>query len=337
MAPACATHDENGPTGQDGRVGAGGRENAAAAREHVFLSYRDLLMGVAYRVLGRVGDAEDVVQEAWLRWSKADDGSMTDPEAFLVTVTTRLAIDRLRRVQSRRETYVGKWLPEPLLTASGTDGDPVQDVLRNESVVLGLLVVLETLSPLERAVFVLHEVFEWPYSRIGAALDKSDAAVRQLASRARTHVRRRRPRFELDPITWRRVTDRFIGACMTGEMEGLLELLAPDVRLITDGGGKAMAPHRTIAGAEQVARFLLRILRFRPTFKNSIGVDPTAPVDYRLVTANAGPAIIVNAADRPIACFQLQITDRAIGACYLIVNPEKLAGVMSQDGPVLRP
>jgi RNA polymerase sigma-70 factor (ECF subfamily) len=202
---------------------------------------------------------------------------------------------------------------------------------------LVLLVLLETLSPLERTVFVLHDIFERPYTEIGAAMDKSETAVRQLVSRARAHLRRRRPRFEVDPIAWRQVTDQFIGPCLTGEMVGLLNLLAPDVRLIADGGGQAVAPRRVIAGASQVAPFLLKILRLRATFKDSIGVDPDAPIDYRLVNANAGPAIVVTAGERPIAHFQLQITDRAISACCLVVNPEKLVGVMSQDGPALRP
>ncbi|MFI6515668.1 RNA polymerase sigma factor SigJ [Spirillospora sp. NPDC050679] len=309
-----------------------------AGHEAVFLAHRNLLMGVAYRVLGRVGDAEDVVQEAWLRWSKVDDASVADPEAFLVTVTTRLAVDRLRRVQARRESYVGEWLPEPLLTATDAEGaDPIEGVLRNESVSLALLVVLETLSPLERAVFVLHEIFQWPHARIAGAMGRSEAAVRQLASRAHAHVRRRRPRFEVDPATWRQVTDRFIGACLTGEMERLMELLAPDVRLVADGGGKAVAPRRVIAGPEQVARFVLSIMRLRPSFKDSVGVGPEAPIDYLLVTANAGPALVITAGGRPIVFFQLLVTDRTVSACYLVVNPEKLSGVMAQDGPALLP
>lgn len=308
-----------------------------AAGEEVFVAHRDLLIGVAYRVLGRVSDAEDVVQEAWLRWSKVDDSSVADPEGFLVTVTTRLAIDRLRRAQTRREAYVGEWLPEPLLTTPGAVADVAEDVVRTESVSLALLVVLETLSPLERAVFVLREVFEFSYAEVAAALDRSEPAVRQLAARARTHVRERRPRFEVDPGTWRQVTDQFIGACLSGGIEGLLDLLAPDVHLIADSGGKAVAPRRVITGPEQVARFVLKILQLSPSFTDSVGVDPAARIDYRLVIANGGPAIQVTADGRPFVHFQLQVTDGRVSACYLIVNPEKFAGVMSQEGQVLRP
>ncbi|MDL4813511.1 RNA polymerase sigma factor SigJ [Actinomadura opuntiae] len=306
------------------------------AGEDAFLAHRDLLMGVAYRVLGSVADAEDVVQEAWLRWSKADAAQVDNPEAFLVTVTTRLALDRLRRLRTRRETYVGEWLPEPSLTADDA-GDAADRVVRLESLSMALLVVMESLSPLERAVFVLREVFAFSYAEIGAALEKSEPAVRQLAARARGHVRERRPRFEVDPVVWREVTDRFFAACLTGGLEGLMDLLAPDVRLIADSGGNAVAPRRVVTGREQVARFVLSIMRLRRSFTDSAGVAPTAHIDYRMVTANGGPALQVTADGRPFVHFQVQAADGLVNACYLVVNPEKLAGFMSQDGPVLRP
>ncbi|MBO2455666.1 RNA polymerase sigma factor SigJ [Actinomadura barringtoniae] len=302
----------------------------------VFAAHRDMMMGVAYRVLGRVTDAEDVVQEAWLRWAKAED-EVEDPEAFLVTVTTRLAIDRLRRVQARRETYVGEWLPEPLMTSEDVAGDVAEGVERAESVSMALLVVLESLSPLERAVFVLRDVFEFGYPEIAAALEKNEAAVRQLATRARAHVREGRPRFEVDPETWREVTDRFVAACLNGGVQGLMELLAPDVRLIPDSGGNAVAPRRAIVGAEQVARFVLKIMQLTGSFLASVGVEDRAQTEYRMVMANAGPAIQVVAGERPIVHFQLQVTDGVVSACYLVVNPEKLGGVVSQDEWVLRP
>ncbi|MFB4295877.1 RNA polymerase sigma factor SigJ [Actinomadura sp. NTSP31] len=301
--------------------------------EDGFAAHRDLMMGVAYRMLGRVTDAEDVVQEAWLRWSKVDAEAVADPEAFLVKVTTRLAIDRLRRVRAARETYVGEWLPEPLRTVD----DAADDVVRAESVSLALLVVLETLSPLERAVFVLREIFGFPYAEIAATLDRAEPAVRQLASRARANVRARRPRFDVDPIVHRRVTDAFVGACLNGTLDGLLALLAPDVRLIADGGGEALAPRRVVTGSEPVARFLLRVLRLRPGFFDSVGVDATAPIGFRPATVNGLPAILLTAGERVVVCFQLEVTDGAISACYLIVNPRKLTGVLSQDGWALRP
>ncbi|MBO2459897.1 RNA polymerase sigma factor SigJ [Actinomadura violacea] len=301
--------------------------------EQAFLDHRDRLMGVAYRVLGRVADAEDVVQEAWLRWSKADPGTVADPEGFLVTVTTRLAIDRLRRARARREAYVGEWLPEPVLTVPDAAGP----VLRAESVSLGLLVVLESLSPLERAVFVLREVFEYSHAEVAAVLDRSEPAVRQLAARARGHVRERRSRFEVDPVVWREVTDRFVGACLSGGVEELMGVLAPGVRLVADSGGNAVAPRRAITGPEQVARFVLSIMRLRRSFTDSAGVDPDARIEYRVVNANGGPALQVTADGRPFVHFQVQVEDGLVAVCHLVVNPEKFRGVMSQDGPALRP
>lgn len=309
------------------------------AGEEVFAGHRELLMGVAYRVLGRVVDAEDVVQECWLRWSRVDPAGVEDPRAFLLTAVTRLSVDRLRRVQARRESYTGDWLPEPLLTTGDPQGpvDPADYAVRAESVSLALLVVLESLSPLERAVFVLREVFAFGYPEIAGLLDRREPAVRQLAARARAHVRERRPRFEVDPVVWRRVTDRFAAACLEGRIEDVMALLAPDVRLVADSGGNAVAPRRAIAGPEQVARFLLQIMRLRKPFLSSVGVDGAAQtLEYRLVEANAGPALQVTADGRPIVHFQLQVADGRVVACHLVVNPEKLGAVMSQTGRVLR-
>ncbi|HVH21081.1 MAG TPA: RNA polymerase sigma factor SigJ, partial [Pseudonocardia sp.] len=230
---------------------------AAFARE------RALLIGVAYRMLGSVNDAEDVVQEAWLRWARVDTGTVADPRAFLVRTVTRLAIDRLRRIKARRETYVGPWLPEPLLT--GPDAvaepvaDPAADVDRAESVSMAMLVVLETLSPLERSVFVLHEAFGYPYADIGEMLGRNPATVRQLAHRAREHVQARRPRFEADATKRRAMTERFLQASLDGDMNSLLELLAPEATLWADGGGKAKAPRRPIVGRDKIARFFVGI------------------------------------------------------------------------------
>ncbi|WP_018658413.1 RNA polymerase sigma factor SigJ [Actinomadura flavalba] len=307
--------------------------------EGAFAEHRELLFGVAYRVLGRVVDAEDVVQECWLRWAKVDPAEVGDARAFLLTVVTRLSVDRLRRVRARRESYVGEWLPEPVPTIAGPDGltDPAEYVVRAESVSLALLVVLESLSPLERAVFVLREVFAFGYPEIARLLDRREAAVRQLAVRARAHVRERRPRFEVDPLVWRRLTDRFAAACLEGRIEGVMELLAPDVRLVADSGGNAVAPRRVIVGPEPVARFVLQVMRLRKPFLSSVGVDgDTQTVEYRLVEANAGPALQVTADGRPIVHFQLQVADGRVVACHLVVNPEKLGAVMSQDGAVLR-
>ncbi len=209
----------------------------------VFEEHRPLLMGVAYRMLGRVADAEDVVQDAWLRWSADDRSGVREPRGFLVRVTTRLAIDRLRRIKARGETYVGPWLPEPYVTDfGGTVADTAERAVLADSVSLAVLVVMETLSPLERAVFVLREAFGHPYADIAAMTGRGEAAVRQLGARARRHVDERRPRYDVDPARRRALTERFLAAAAGGDLAGLMELLAPDVQLVGDSGGKARAP-----------------------------------------------------------------------------------------------
>src|ERR687898_60176 len=221
----------------------------------VFAEHRALLISVAYRILGSVTDAEDAVQETWLRWSGVNPSDVTDPRAFLVRVVTRLAIDRLRRAKTRRESYVGPWLPEPILTGR----DVAEDVALAESVSMAMLVVLETLSPLERAVFVLREAFGMPYAEIGEVIGRKEEAVRQLARRARDHVQERRSRFEADQTEQRRVTERFLEATSSGDLEALMGVLAPGVTLVADGGGRAPAPRRPVRGAEKVARVLLAV------------------------------------------------------------------------------
>ena len=224
-------------------------------RDAVFTAHRARLVGVAYRLLGSVGDAEDVVQEAWLRWARVDTATVADPLAFLVRTVSRLALDRLRRIAARRETYVGPWLPEPVLT--GGPDDPAAEAERASSVSMAMLVVLETLTPLERTVFVLHEAFAYSYAEIAEIVDRSPAAVRQLAHRAREHVAARRPRFAADPAVRRTATERFLRASLEGDLAALLELLAPDATLWADGGGKAKAPLRPIHGADKIARFFV--------------------------------------------------------------------------------
>src|SRR4051812_49713618 len=223
----------------------------------IFEEHRPVLMGVAYRMLGRVADAEDVVQEAWLRWSAADRSEVREPRAYLVRVTTRLAIDRLRQVKARGETYVGPWLPEPYVTDFGdTVADTAEQAVLADSVSLAVLVVMESLSPLERAVFVLREAFGYPYAEIATTLDRSESAVRQLAARARRHVDERRPRYDVDPAVRRDLTERFLAAAAGGDLEGLMSLLAPDVRLVGDSGGLSKAPLRVIESADKVGRFV---------------------------------------------------------------------------------
>ncbi|MBA2713597.1 MAG: RNA polymerase sigma-70 factor [Rubrobacteraceae bacterium] len=304
-----------------------GANRPDAAR--VFDEHRGLLTSVAYRVLGSVTDAEDAVQEAWLRWSNVDHSGVENPRAFLVRVTTRLAIDRLRRVKARRESYVGPWLPEPVLTWQ----DPSEDAAMAESVSMAMLVVLETLSPLERAVFVLREAFGMPYSEIAEILGRNEEAVRQLAHRARAHVHERRSRFDADQAEQRRVTERFLEATSTGDLEGLMAVLSPGVELVADGGGRALAPRRPVRGAEKVARFLLAVVTEEQTarFLESVGSDPSGGTRVHLAQVNGAPGVVITAGGEPISALVLDVSDGMVMTIRLVANPEKLAGVRAVE------
>ena len=291
----------------------------------VFSEHRRLLTGVAYRVLGSVDDAEDVVQEAWLRWSKVDSEQIQDPRAFLVTTVTRLAIDRLRQARVHREVYPGTWLPEPV---SG-ELDAAERAALADSVDLALLVVLETLSPLERAVFVLHEAFEMPFAEIGEIIGRAEPATRQLAKRARDHVQTRRPRFEVDREGRREMTQRFLAASIEGDLASLMSLLASDVTLVADGGGKARAPMRTIAGADKVARWLVAISTPKGigAFLTSVGLPTDCELSFDIVDVNAAPAAVIYADGHPINVISVALDDGRIKEIYFVANPDKLAHV----------
>src|SRR3712207_1142481 len=303
--------------------GTSGQRQTDAAR--IFDEHRGLLVSVAYRVLGSVTDAEDAVQEAWLRWSGVDHTGVADPRAFLVRVTTRLAIDRLRRAKARRESYVGPWLPEPILTRQ----DPAEDAAMAESVSMAMLVVLETLSPLERAVFVLREAFGMPHAEIADVLGRKEEAVRQLAHRAREHVRERRTRFDADRDEQRRVTERFLAAASDGDLESLMEVLSPGVTLVADGGGRALAPRRPVRGAEKVARFLVAVSNEVQVarFLASVGSKPSGEVRVHLAQVNGGPGVVITSGDEPISALILDVSDGVVQTIHLVANPEKLAGV----------
>ncbi|MCL6673637.1 MULTISPECIES: RNA polymerase sigma-70 factor [Streptomyces] len=280
----------------------------------VFEEHRPVLLGVAYRMLGRVADAEDVVQEAWLRWSGADRGDVREPRAYLVRITTRLSIDRLRQVKARNEAYVGPWLPEPYVTDFGdTVPDTAEKAVLADSVSLAVLVVLESLSPLERAVFVLREAFGYPYAEIASMLDRGEPAVRQLAGRARRHVEERRPRYEVDPGRRRELTERFLAAAGEGDLEGLMALLAPDVRLVGDSGGKSRAPLRVLESADKVGRFVI-----------GAAAKGVPEPSFLFLELNGGPALVVLSEGRPDSVFQLDVSDGRIQAIYIIRNPDKL-------------
>ncbi|MDI3418321.1 RNA polymerase sigma-70 factor [Streptomyces luteolus] len=283
----------------------------------LFEEHRPVLTGVAYRMLGRVADAEDVVQDAWLRWSAAEHDEIREPRAYLVRITTRLAIDRLRHVKARREAYVGPWLPEPLATDFGaTVPDTAEQAVLAESVSLAVLVVLESLSPLERAVFVLREAFGFPFSQIATALERSEAAVRQLAGRARKHVEERKPRFDVDPVERRDLTERFLGAAAEGDLDGLMRLLAPDARLVGDSGGKSKVPLRVLESAEHVGRFMASVVR-----------QGVPNPEIRVLELNGGPALLILSDDRPDSVLQVDVVDGRIKSVYIVRNPDKLVSL----------
>ncbi|MEV0967660.1 RNA polymerase sigma-70 factor [Microtetraspora glauca] len=291
----------------------------------LFVSHRDLLTGVAYRILGSAADAEDVVQDAWLRWSEVDAGAIGNPRAYLVRVTTNLAIDRLRRVRAQREEYVGPWLPEPV----STEPDAAERAGLADGVELALLVVLETLSPLERAVFVLREAFGFSYAEIAGILGRGEPAVRQLARRARDHVQERRPRFDVDRRERRRVTERFADACAEGDLRGLMELLKADVTFVGDGGGRAKAPLRVMTGRDHVARFLMAIASENGVgrFLTSIGAGDLTSIGLEITDVNGGPALVATAEGRAVTVISLVVSDGKIETIYLIANPEKMSRI----------
>lgn len=279
--------------------------------EDPFLAHRNLLFTVAYEMLGSAADAEDVVQEAWLRWAGADRAEVRDARAYLVRITTRLALNRLRTLARRREEYVGQWLPEPLLTSP----DVAEDVELAEGVSIAMLAVLESLAPLERAVFVLREVFDVPYDEIAAAVDRKPAAVRQIASRARRHVAARRPRMNVDPAEQRRAVERFMAAVGSGDIQALLDVLAPDVVLVADGGGLAPAAIRPVSGPRTVARLLARLGRLAPG-------TPVASI-----WVNGAPALRFDPAGQLDTTLSFAVADGRITRIYSIRNPEKLARI----------
>lgn len=286
------------------------------------MAQRELMFSVAYRMLGTVADAEDAVQDAWLRWSAAPRDHVTDPRAYLVRTVTNIALNRLRSAQARREAYVGPWLPEPLLTQ--TSHDVTERAELTESVSVAMLVVLESLTPEERAVFVLREVFDFGYAEIAAGLGRSEPAVRQIAHRARGHVQARRPRFEVDQGRQRAVTARFLAAAVGGDIEGLLEVLAPDVTLTTDGGGRVRAALRPIRGAAKVARALAGIAG-RPYQGLTL-----SEMTIEQAEINGEPGALIVGGGRVVAAGTFTVVGGRIAAIQLVTNPEKLDAISAR-------
>jgi RNA polymerase sigma-70 factor (ECF subfamily) len=280
----------------------------------VFSAYRPLLFSIAYRMLGSVMDAEDVVQEAFLRWQQQDSATVASPKSYLTTVVTHLSIDALRAARVRREEYVGQWLPEPLVADErAVDADPVALA---ESLSLAFLTLLERLTPMERAVFLLHEVFAYPFDEIAHIVGKSSANCRQIALRDRRHLGARRPRFVSHREEQERLTEQFIRACTSGDLSALLALLADDVTAYADGGGKAAAARRPISGADRVARFFIGIAaKAPPTFT------------FRIATINGQPTLLGALDGRPYAVYALEVAEERIQAIRTVLNPDKLHGV----------
>ncbi|WP_413251500.1 RNA polymerase sigma-70 factor [Streptomyces tendae] len=298
---------ENSGREQDEATGVGA---AADAATEDFVAHRNLLFTVAYEMLGSAADAEDVLQETWLRWAGVDLDTVRDRRAYLVRITTRQALNRLRTLGRRKESYVGSWLPEPLLTTP----DVAEDVELADSVSMAMMLVLETLAPVERAVFVLREVFDLGYDEIAEAVEKSPAAVRQIAHRARAHVAARRPRGEVSAAESRRALAAFQRAVETGDLQGLLDILSPDVVLLGDGGGIKQAVLRPIVGADKVARLMLGGLG---KLEMAMRMDPAQ--------VNGHPALVVRLDGELDTVVAVRFDEGRITGLYAVRNPEKLS------------
>ncbi|MFD7908213.1 RNA polymerase sigma-70 factor [Kitasatospora sp. NPDC059747] len=283
-----------------------------------FTEHRRLLFGTAYRLLGSVADTEDVLQDAWLAWSRVDRETVANPRAYLVRTVTNLSLTRLTSARAKREAYVGPWLPEPLLTAPDiADGAELAD-----SVSTAMLVVLESLGPVERAVFVLREAFGFSHAEIAGFLDRSEATVRQTAHRAREHVRAHRRRFDSDPEQRREITDRFLAACTGGDLNAVMELLAPDVTAWSDGGGKVTAARRPLHGTDGVARWILGVLA-KPELQG---------MAWRSAVINGEQSVLFTMDGQPVGALTYDIADGRLQNLRFQVNPDKLTGLAGLSG-----
>ncbi|MCX4831095.1 RNA polymerase sigma-70 factor [Streptomyces sp. NBC_01016] len=296
-------------------------DDAVDRATETFVAHRNLLFTVAYEMLGSAADAEDVLQETWLRWVEVDLDQVRDQRAYLVRITTRQALNRLRTMSRRKESYVGPWLPEPLLTTP----DVAQDVELAESVSMAVMLVLETLSPTERVVFVLREVFDVGYDDVAAAVGKTPAAVRQIAHRARRHVDARRPRAVVSQRRARAAVDSFLRALEGGDLQGLLDVLAPDVVYMGDGGGVKHAALRPIVGADKVARLLA----------GGLGRN-TIPVAFGPATVNGGAGLTIHLDGELDSVVAVHVEADRITGIYVVRNPEKLSRTASETPLTLR-
>ncbi len=282
-----------------------------------FVELRPVLFGVAYRMLGSATEADDIVQEAYLRWAGVDDAVVASPRAYLTTVVTRLSIDRLRSARVRRETYRGPWLPEPIVVDEQDNGQPEGAELA-DSLSLAFLVLLEELAPAERAAFLLREVFGYPYGEIAKTLERSETACRQLVSRARHRIGDRRKRFDADHERSRELTRRFVGACASGDVEGLMALLTDDVVVWTDGGGNVKSAPRPVVGPWRAARFLIHVAK-----------DLQVGVTLREETLNGQPGVVFELYGEVTSAVVFDVLEGRIAGIRVVANPEKLTALRS--------
>ena len=281
----------------------------------IFVQHRSLLFSIAYRMLGSVADAEDMLQDTFIRWQQAPDGEIRSSRAFLVTIISRLCINHLQSARVQREEYVGQWLPEPIVTGPGSD--PLEIMRIDESLSMAFLVMLERLTPIERAVFLLREAFEYEYSEIAAVLGQGEANCRQIFSRAKQHVSAMRPRFQTSSRKQSDLLERFIKATISGDLEGLVALLSGDVVLHSDGGGKAIAVPNLIQGADKVARGVL----------GSFGKFVPKNLVRRLAQINGAPGFVTYLNGKPHSVLTLDTSEEHIRAIYVLTNPEKLVHI----------
>jgi RNA polymerase sigma-70 factor (ECF subfamily) len=300
-------------TPDTGLPAPGSDEALSQDRLNLFNEYRGLLFSIAYRMLGSVADAEDMVQETFIRWQRASGTEIHSPRAFLVTIISRLCINHLQSARVQREEYFGQWLPEPIVTGPAADPSATSQI--DDSLSMAFLVLLERLTPVERAVFLLREVFEYEYSQIAPILGQSETNCRQILSRARQHLTESRPRFDPSLQQREKLLQQFLEASSRGDMEGLLALLSREIVLYSDGGGKTVAVPNPIYGRENVVRFVLRAPR-KLVPKNLV---------RRMAQINGQPGIVAYLEGRPYSVFTLDITDGQIRNIYIVTNPEKLA------------
>lgn len=289
-----------------------------------FDQHRSALFGLAYRMLGSVMDAEDIVQEAFIRWQNVPKADIDAPRAYLTTIVTRLCVDQLRLAYVQREEYVGAWLPEPLVQSS--EFDPARLVELNESISTAFLVLLESLSPLDRAVFLLHEVFNYTFPEIATIVDRTPADCRQIGYRARQRLMEGRPRFEVETETVEEVVEQFLQACVGDDLSELLALLAPDVAVTIDTGGKVSAAHERLAGADRVAQLFLGVFRKWST-----------PSMFRIATINGRPALIGCLNNKPVSATTFDVHEGKIHAIFTVLNPDKLSGVTCCPNDLTKP